>query len=109
MRMGRALGLGMLVVAGGVFVTLLVILWRWNMPSADANELGRVVATRPKVPDADNAYLYLWGFLAPPGEDAARAAEKRVRWLWRKFDHPDDSSADPLENPPTRGQRRSRA
>ncbi len=108
MRAGRVFSIGILVVAGCVAAFALVILWRWNMPSAEAATLVRVVAERPKVPDADNGYLYVWGFIAAPSDDAERAAAERVAWLREKSHDPGNSSVDPLADDSEVAQRRSR-
>jgi hypothetical protein len=109
MRLGRILGIGVLLVAGCAVAAMLVILWRWNMPSAAALELAQVVEQRPPVPDADNGYIYMWGFTAAPEADVFRLGTERVAWLQKKLDDPDTQSKDPLEDEGDLAKRRSRA
>ena len=96
MQVGKFLGIGVLVVATGSVTVALIQVWRWNTPSAAAAELGRVVTERPAVRDADNAYLYVWGFQADLDSDASRVAAERVAWLRRQEQDPGDTSKDPL-------------
>jgi hypothetical protein len=107
MRSAKWLSIGFIATVGCVAVAALIILWRWHMPSSAVRAFGRVVADRPKVADADNAYLYAWGFIAAPGDSVERMAEQRVAWLRRQLEDPADRSDDPFEGAPSADTRRS--
>ena len=99
MRFGRILGFGLLGVAGLVAILVFVVLWRFYVPSASAVRLSQIHAQRPQVPEAENAYIYIWGLPASPAADALELGRKRIAWLQRRVVNPDDFSPDPLGEP----------
>ena len=96
MRLARILGYGLLGIAGLAAILVFVALWRFYVPSASAVRLSQIHAQRPQVPEAENAYIYIWGLPAPPAADALEMARKRIAWLQQKALNPDDYSPDPL-------------
>lgn len=107
MRISRLLvhaALGVLVL-GVVLVGM--TLWRFWIPSAAARQLAGMYAARPQVPDADNAYFYVWGLTAAADMDPLVEAGKRVAWLRRKSADPDLMEPDPGTELPSIGERRS--
>ena len=57
MRLGRILGYGLLGVTGLAATLVFVALWRFYVPSASAVRLAQIHAQRPRVPEAENAYI----------------------------------------------------
>ncbi len=96
MKLGRILGFGLLGIAALAAILVFVALWRFYVPSGSAVRLSQIHAQRPQAPEAENAYIYIWGLPAPPAADALDLARKRVAWLQQKAVNPDDLSPDPL-------------
>lgn len=108
MRLGRILGFGLLGVAGLAAILVFIVLWRLYVPSASAVRLSQIHAQRPQVPEAENAFIYIWGLPAPPAADALELGRKRIAWLQQKAVNPDDLSPDPLAEPQELASLRSR-
>ena len=96
MRVRRILGFVLLGVGGIAALLVFVALWHLYVPSASAMRLSQLYAQRTRAPDADNAYIYLWGFSAPPGTDALEMGRRRMAWLQQRLADPDGFSPDPL-------------
>jgi len=96
MRVARWLGYGLLAVVALGVVLVAIVAWRFYVPSASARKLDAVYATRAQVPDADNGWVYVWGFSAPDGADVIDVAHRRVAWLKAKQADPDLETRDPL-------------
>jgi hypothetical protein len=73
-----------------------VVLWRFYVPSPSAVRLAQIYAQRLRAPEAQNAYIYLWGLPAPPATDALELGRKRIVWLQQRVVNPNDFSPDPL-------------
>jgi len=108
MRLGRILGIGLLGVAGLAAILVFIVLWRLYVPSASAVRLSQIHAQRSRVPEAENAFIYIWGLPAPPKADALELGRKRIAWLQQKAVNPDDLSPDPLGEPQELAALRSR-
>ncbi len=89
------IGIGVLVAATLAVMSAIFMHWRLDRPSSAERRLARVLAERPRVPDTDNAYIYLWGFQAAMDVDPARAGAERLAWL-AEFNLGGRSAPDPL-------------
>ena len=96
MRNARWLGYALLAVVTLGVVLVAIVGWRFYVPSAGARKLDAVYADRPQVADADNGWIYIWGFTAPEGADVVDLAQRRVTWLREKQADPYLATPDPL-------------
>src|SRR6478736_6318669 len=96
MRTPRLLGYGLLGVIVLGAVLLGIVVWRSFVPSASARVLSAVYAERPRAADAENSYLYLWGFTAPDGTDPVELAQRRISWALAKIATPNSNTPDPF-------------
>jgi hypothetical protein len=76
------------------FVTVVLIGCSSASPDAMAT-LKKVFADRPAVPDADNAFLDVYGFSAPDGVDPHELGMRRVAWLEKFRTDPKTAGDDP--------------
>src|SRR5688572_12747583 len=90
---GVLLGLFGLVVS--LYLVGVAINWNDRQPSQEAGTFQRLIATRPAVPDADNAFVYQLGFAAPEDQDPAELGARRKAWL-ENFTPQTRSESDPL-------------
>jgi len=95
MRNARWLGYALLAVVALGVVLVAIVGWRFYVPSAGARKLNAVYADRPQIPEADNGWIYIWGFTAPDGADAVELAHRRVAWLKEKNADPFSEARDP--------------
>ena len=70
--------MGLAVVA---YAVLFVINWSDEAPSVDAVALTRIVASKPGVPDAANAWVFDIGLAAPEGQDPLDQGIARKAYL----------------------------
>src|SRR4051812_31965987 len=99
MKMFKLLGrlvLGLFVSAVLLILVALAINWNDRPPSVDARRLAALIADRPQLPDADNAYIYELGFDAPAEQDPVAVGTQRRDWLETMGREEFDPSADPL-------------
>ena len=80
------------------YLVLIAINWSDQPPSAAALKFREIVAARPAVPDADNAFVYMLGFSAPADQDPKVAGARRREWLENVVPVHFDQGDDPLEN-----------
>jgi hypothetical protein len=78
--LGWLLG-GPLAVIIFAYIVLLLINGRDQPPSAAALRLQEEYRNRPPAPDADNAFVYVMGFGAPPDADPREAGARRIEWI----------------------------
>jgi len=72
---------GPLAVIIFAYLVLLLINWRDQPPSAVALRLREEYRNRPSALDADNAFVYVMGFGAPPDADPREAGARRIEWI----------------------------
>jgi hypothetical protein len=98
-RILLGLAAGLVVLCLLLLVAVLVINRHDQPPSASAISFGQLVANRPAVPDADNAYVYILGFDAPADADPREIGAQRLQWLATYSDTADAAKKDPLAEP----------
>lgn len=64
-----------------LYVVLVAINWRDEVPSAQALQMQRIIDDRPVVGDADNAYVFLLGLAVPEDQDPLAWGRKRMAFL----------------------------
>jgi hypothetical protein len=99
------------VVALAVLLTVLVVVinWRDAPPSANYLHLRKVIADRPAVTDADNAYVYLLGFGVGPDAAPQEVGARRLAWLEELDRDMSKLRADPAGQAPGFSSERSSA
>lgn len=93
---------GALALAICLYLVLLVINWRDREPSAAALRFDALYRDRPRVADADNAFIYVHGFSVSRSDDPRVQGARRVEWLQRtagasEFLGGDDPAPDNVE------------
>ena len=99
MKVLKLLGKTLLVLLASavlLFAVALAVNWNDRPASADTRRLGGLIASRPQVPDAENAYIYLLGFTAPEDEDPVEIGAQRRDWLAEIVPVHFDQGDDPL-------------
>jgi hypothetical protein len=90
--LGGVLGLALLILLIAVIVN-----WRDKPPSADAEKLRDILQSRARVPDGDNAYIYILGFSAPEEMDPQDAGTQRLQWIKQKGYANGSASTEPFQ------------
>lgn len=67
-------------------------------PGEDARRLEALYRDRRRPPDADNAYMDVYGFAAPAGADPNTHGQARVRWLSRRNEAAETRREDPARD-----------
>jgi hypothetical protein len=79
----KAIGLtllGSLALAVLLYLVIGIVNWNDRKPSQLAERMLQEYQARPPVADAENGYVYVMGFAAPPEQDPVQAGIERVAW-----------------------------
>lgn len=83
-RIARAIGwtlVGLVLLVVGLYGVLVMVNWRDEAPSADAQRLTQVIDSRPNVPDAENAFVFVLGLAATPDQGPVALGTMRREFL----------------------------
>ena len=100
MRVVKILGRIVLGLVGLVVVLYLIVLavnWSDRPPSAAYASFEQTITARPRVPDAENAVVYLLAFSAPADQDPREVGARRFAWL-QTYDDQTPLDSDPLKD-----------
>jgi hypothetical protein len=88
------------VIAGIVGLVYLILLWRDELPNADARKLQNLYERRVAIPDPENAWIDAYGFSAPADQQAHEHGLRRVEWMRHRRESRKNPGDDPGKDNP---------